>query len=142
GILRSARLTHDPEDSGSPALDIDLSSGRVRAALRIIEGIRGGQPLGALLGYRLERWLHERSHPGLELDRYVYVLRTVAPLRTAKLTGPTAGAVPSALESVAAANVVDGVRLLELLGAAGGRAQIVDRLKAGPDGATLTKYID
>ena len=81
----------------------------MRTALSIIEGVRQGQPLGALLGYRLERALHDRSHAGLELDRFIYVLRGLAPLADGKLTAPGA-----AQESVAASNVVDGVALREL----------------------------
>jgi hypothetical protein len=112
-VLRGARLTHDPGDSGNAALDIDLSSTRVRAAMSIIGGMRTGQSLGALLGYRLERWLHE-APPGFHLDKYIYCLRSIAPLTAAKSTDRTTGAVPGALESVAASEVVDGVRLLEL----------------------------
>ena len=36
-------------------LAVNLSSDRVRVALGLIEGIRNGQSLGALLGYRFER---------------------------------------------------------------------------------------
>ena len=38
---------------------VNLSSRRVRVALALIEGVRAGNDLGALLGYRLERFLHE-----------------------------------------------------------------------------------
>jgi hypothetical protein len=51
----------------------------VRLALDLLDGIRAGQPLGALLGYRFERGLHERG-PGLALDRFVAPLRALAPL--------------------------------------------------------------
>src|ERR1051326_8532067 len=71
--------------------------------------MRNGQTLGALLGYRLERWLHERSGNGLELDRFIYVLRVLAPLVAGKQTDRGAP-----LEVVAATSVVDGVQLLEL----------------------------
>jgi hypothetical protein len=142
GVLRSARLTHDPGDSGSPALSIDLSSRRVRTAVQVITGIRQGQPLGALLGYRLERRLHELSQTsGRQLDRYIYVLRSVAPLRAGKLTDPEASVVPVAQEVNAVANVVDGARLLDLYAMANGPALISQRLTDGPDDATLTTYI-
>ncbi len=41
-------------------LKVNLSSERVRRALGIIEGIRSGQSLAALLGYEFERGLHDR----------------------------------------------------------------------------------
>jgi len=110
-VLRSGRLTHREGQVADAALDIDLSSTRVRDALGLLEGMRRGQELGALLGYRLERRLHERSSPGgLELDRYIYVLRTLAPMRAGRLI---AGAQPVA-ESLAASDVVDGLALMEL----------------------------
>ncbi|MBE2315697.1 hypothetical protein DVA67_006905 [Solirubrobacter sp. CPCC 204708] len=73
-VLRSGHLAHEGE-----ALQLDLSSRRVRLALALLDGVRAGQPLGALLGYRLERGLHEH-HPSLSLDRYVAPLRKLAPL--------------------------------------------------------------
>ena len=88
GVLRSGRLTHRRTDPASEPLDLDLSSTRTRDALTLLDGMRRGQSLGALLGYRLERRLHERSGAGLELDRFIYVLRTLAPLRAGKLTDP------------------------------------------------------
>src|SRR5262249_41067221 len=63
---------------GDP-LALDLSSRRVRLALALLDGVRSGQPLGALLGYRLERGLHE-AHRELVLDRYIAALRALAPL--------------------------------------------------------------
>jgi hypothetical protein len=125
-VLRSGRLSHHRGDANDTALNIDLSSGRVRTALSIIEGVRQGQPLGALLGYRLERALHDRSHDGLELDRFIYVLRGLSPLSDGKLTAPGA-----AQESVAASNVVDGVALRELPWAA-----VQAALVAGPSDKT------
>ena len=76
-VLRSGHLAH----AGGPdqPLALDLSSQRVRLALALLDGVRAGQPLGALLGYRLERGLHE-GHPGLALDRYIAALRALAPL--------------------------------------------------------------
>lgn len=124
GVLRSGRLTHRRGDPATEALDIDLSSDRVRDALDLLDGMRHGQSLGALLGYRLERRLHERSGVGLELDRFIYVLRTLAPLRTGKLTEPGT----PVEESLAASDVVDGLRLMEVPVAA-----VVAKLTAGPD---------
>jgi predicted nucleic acid-binding Zn-ribbon protein len=76
-VLRSGYLAHRREQE-SP-LAIDLSSRRVRLALGLLDGVRAGQPLGALLGYRFERGLHDH-HPALLLDRFIAPLRGVAPL--------------------------------------------------------------
>src|SRR5262245_52666377 len=58
-LLRNSHLG----PSGVPKPDgpfaIELSSRRVRESGRLLEGVRQGQPLGALLGYRVERLLHE-----------------------------------------------------------------------------------
>jgi hypothetical protein len=56
------------------AFAVDLSSQRVRLAEWLLDGVRQGQPLGALLGYRFERGLHERG-----LDRYIAPFRRIAP---------------------------------------------------------------
>ena len=76
-VLRSGYLAHRREQE-SP-LAVDLSSRRVRLALGLLDGVRAGQPLGALLGYRFERGLHDH-HPALVLDRFIAPLRGLAPL--------------------------------------------------------------
>jgi hypothetical protein len=129
GVLRSGRLTHRRGDPNDEPLNIDLSSTRTRDALDLLDGMRRGQSLGALLGYRLERRLHERSRPGLALDRFIYVLRTLAPLRAGKLTE---SGVPVE-EALAASDVVDGLRLLEL-----DSANVRNKLNDGP---ADTRYI-
>ena len=55
-VLRAGYLAHN--DASQRPFEIDLSSGKVRLALHLLDGIRQGQPLGALLGYRLERAMH------------------------------------------------------------------------------------
>ena len=98
--------------------DLDLTSARVRHALRILEGVAAGQRLAALLGYRFERMLQERD---LTLARWILPLRLQCPLRSDRPEDPTgapqtqpwesAGA-EEPVESVAARDVVDGVALL------------------------------
>lgn len=101
-VLRSAYLTHKGE-AQSP-LQINLSSSRVRLALHLLDGMREGQPLGALLGYRLERTMHDSG-----LETLIATLRAIAPLNNAPDAGTTAS------ESVAANNVVDGLALLRTI---------------------------
>jgi hypothetical protein len=101
-VLRSGHLSHRGNES--EALNIDLSSRRVRLALNLIEGVAQGQPLAALLGYRFERQLRDRN---IELARFILPFRKLAPLRSAD--GIDEGA-PS--EAIAARDVVDGVALV------------------------------
>jgi hypothetical protein len=108
GILRSAYLTHNPDPDGNNAFAIDLTSARVRTAMHLLEGVREGQQLGALLGYRIERAIHDAG-----LDRLILSLRTIAPLKQGKLTDRNLNVNVSAIEVLAAANVTDGVQLIE-----------------------------
>ncbi len=109
GVLRSGYLTHNPDTTTGGALALDLSSARVRRGLDLLDGVRQGQPLGALLGYLIERRLHEQG-----LDKFTLSLRKLAPVVAGRLTD-RADAVPDqAQEALAANNVVDGVRLLAL----------------------------
>lgn len=72
-VLRSGYLAF-PGEQGSRPFAVDLSSRRVRLAEWLLDGVRAGQPLGALLGYRFERALHDR-----QLDRYIAPCRRIAP---------------------------------------------------------------
>jgi len=98
-VLRSAYLTH--KGAAQSPLELNLSSSRVRLALHLVDGMRQGQPLGALLGYRLERTMHDNG-----LEALITTLRAIAPLNA----NPAATATAS--ESVTADNVVDGLALL------------------------------
>ncbi|MER6160372.1 hypothetical protein ABT147_33280 [Streptomyces sp. NPDC001868] len=107
-VLHSGYLSH-PSDPG--AFAVNLTSGRTRVAMAVLDGVRQGQPVGALLGYRLERRLHEArenaSEP-LELDRVIAPLRAQWPLR------PVHHPAPDAQGFVAAHDVVDGAALGEI----------------------------
>jgi hypothetical protein len=61
-ILRNAAINNG-EDVDSTAFQINLSSSQVRAGTWYLEGIRQGHLPGELLGYRLERLIHEASNP-------------------------------------------------------------------------------
>jgi hypothetical protein len=107
-VLRNAYLTH-AEPARADLMSVNLSSARVRSALDYLDGLRSGQELAALLGYQLERGLHE-GHPGIELDAFVYVLRDRFPYTSNKLTEVPAGTSSEAME---ARNVINGYDLLE-----------------------------
>ena len=90
-VLRAGYMAHSNGAASRP-FEIDLSSGKVRLATHLLDGIREGQPLGALLGYRLERTLHD-----LNLDQFIDDLRAIAPM-------------PSATNDL---DVIDGIVLLQ-----------------------------
>ena len=71
-LLRNAHLAHGAARDGPYA--INLSSERVRRAVRLFDGVRQGQSLGALLGYDVERQLHEAG-----LDHLLDDVRREAP---------------------------------------------------------------
>ena len=73
-VLRSGHLSH-ANGSATDVLAIDLSSERVRLAEWLLDGVREGQPVGALLGYRFERRLHEAR-----LAQFIPYFREIAPL--------------------------------------------------------------
>ena len=67
----------------STAFDIDLTSERVRRAQQLLAGIRDGSTLEELLGYQLERELHDNH-----LDVAIADLRTAYPLPVIPVTAP------------------------------------------------------
>ena len=112
-VLRNAYLTHaDPEHPDRFA--VNLSSERVRRALGLLEGVRNGQELGALLGYEFERGLHDRHGlpGGQALDQFILAFRTKYPLVADKITEDPDG---DQIESKEARNVFDGYALAEAI---------------------------
>jgi hypothetical protein len=126
-VLRAGHLSHADRDPASTALAIDLTSARVRAALGLLDGVRQGQSLGALLGYRAERQLHELgAHTAVE------VVRTLAPPPVVTATGTPEGLPPRA--------VCDGLALSRLE-----RANVLAAIRAediGPVNAMLDALQD
>ena len=105
-ILRSGHLAHAGGENPDDLLAIDLSSQRVRLASWLLDGVRQGQPLGALLGYRFERRLQEASQA-----RFIAPFREIAPLVAKKLEQSTQPGENVSVEAIAANNVVDGLKL-------------------------------
>ncbi len=106
-VLRSGFLAHPGEETFA----VDLSSRRARVARWLLGGVRNGQNLGALLGYRLERALHDA-----ELDSEIPPLRRRygAPTSDEPATTPAPGAGDlwaTSTEAITARNVVDGMKV-------------------------------
>lgn len=95
-ILRTGFLNHQ-SDNKSALLAIQLNSPRVRQALQLLEGMQQGASLGELLGFYLERMLHENK-----LDSFLYNMRAAFPLPRTE----TAGSSPSPLTAL------DGLSIL------------------------------
>ena len=100
-VLRSGFLAN--RHVAGNAFDIDLRSRRVKRAKRLLEGVANGQSMAALLGYRFERALRDQ-----DLSAHILECRTAFPLNPA---GAGPGDEPK--ESIAARDVVDGVRLMD-----------------------------
>jgi|GEM_PF-932922 len=98
-VLRNGYMTRSA--SAPQRYALELSSRRVREAMWLLDALRQGQPLSALLGYQLERGLHER-----ELEQYIEPLRQRFPLVA---PNPHLASQPAA--AIAARNVVDGLAL-------------------------------
>ena len=125
-ILRSGRANHADENDEfgegdlAELLDVDLSPGRLRAAKQVLAGIRQGQMLGDLLGYRLERRLLEKSQfynennaGQIALPTYKFALRKAFPGKEGKLERAgegTSGELDVGTEA-AASDVLDGYDL-------------------------------
>jgi hypothetical protein len=115
-ILRSGYLANATA-SNPDTLSVNLSSTRVRNALGVLEGIRNGQTLGALLGYQYERGLHD-SYGLAEVDKFIYPLRKAFPLVADSLDSTkTPPGVP--IEAIEARNVLDGRKLVAQISASG-----------------------
>ncbi|WP_295116481.1 hypothetical protein [uncultured Chitinophaga sp.] len=112
--VTAAILRNGYTGNKNPAsLRVNLSSERVRKALAVVEGVRNGQSMGALLGYYFERGLHE-GYPGVELDFFIYQLRKAFPLVVNRIKETQVGeAAGNEVEVIEARNVVDGLSLID-----------------------------
>jgi hypothetical protein len=111
-VLRNGYIanatTANPE-----TLAVNLTSERVRVALSMLEGLRNGQSLGALLGYQFERGLHDR-HNLAEVDKFIYPLRKAFPLQSDRLNSTRSDpTVP--IEAIEARNVMDGLAFVNYI---------------------------
>lgn len=109
-ILRNAYIPEaSPQDP--EVYKVNLTSERVRMALAIIEGIQQGQSLGALLGYQLERGMHDRYEEA-EVDTFIYELRKAFPLVANKVKETVEEEELESIVQIEARNVVDGLALV------------------------------
>ena len=129
-VLRAGHLAHAARDPNAGALAVDLSSSRIRLALGLLDGVREGQSLGALLGYRAERMLHERG-----AHTAVAILRELAP--------PPVVTAPGSPEGLQARAVCDGLALARMArGAVFDAVAATDRAAVGDVLDSLDDAVD
>jgi hypothetical protein len=108
-VLRNGFISNRTSPSAKP-FAVNLSSERVRLALNVVEGIRAGQSLAALLGYELERGLHDRHDA--EVDEFIFDLRLAFPLVANQMQSTKTDQAES-IEQIEARNVINGLALIE-----------------------------
>jgi hypothetical protein len=116
-LLRNAYLSHANPDQAE-MFSVNLSSERVRRAEFILEGMRNGQPIEALLGYQFERNLHDRTSASadrhdvqvLEFNQFILPYRQAFPFESREIVQAGTGA-PA--ETVPPYSVVNGLKLLQ-----------------------------
>lgn len=75
-LFKNSYLTHfDLESQNINPFTLNLTSDRIQESERFMQGIRQGQEIEALLGYKMERFLHEEG-----LNTEIYKLRRAFPL--------------------------------------------------------------
>lgn len=132
-VLRNGWLSHDGR------LAVDLTSRRVRLAQGILEGMRNGQPLGALLGYHFERQLHEAS--AISVRAITFEMRRQFPLVANHIASTSDLSQP--IEAIAAMNVVDGLKLVRHVEAAAVKTYPYDLAGVpAPNPASLGAIVD
>ncbi|MCR5568419.1 MAG: hypothetical protein K6G31_04005 [Paludibacteraceae bacterium] len=75
-VLRSAYLKNSKRDNDTH-ICVNLSSMRVRQALKLVDGIKSGMSLAVVLGVDFERYMHDDAE---DLDQYIYSFRKMFPL--------------------------------------------------------------
>lgn len=100
----------------SDQLAVDFSAGRVSKAQQILQGLKHGQRLGSLLGYRFERYVKEHTD-GSDLQ-YLDEYRKAFPAVAGELDHDGSGSTRSATDD-ARFDVTDGYRLFHAYREAG-----------------------
>ncbi|MEV6156883.1 hypothetical protein AB0L53_41720 [Nonomuraea sp. NPDC052129] len=133
-VLRAGYVANADRQNPGP-FAVNLGADRVRLALTILDGMRRGQSLGAMLGYRFERGLHDRSGHGTEVDKFIAGLRLAFPLRSGKIPQSVAADQdkPDEIGQVEARNVIDGLALARHLTRSGASRTYPFGLKGLPE---------
>ena len=116
-ILLNGYNSHATEEQDK-MLAVNLSSERVRRAKYLIDGVRYGQTLEALLGYQFERGMHDwttRVDKPVVLDTLKPNFRQAYPIKRTKI--PRGGVASEPAEVVEEFSLVNGLDLARADGA-------------------------
>src|SRR5690606_24124854 len=116
-VLRSGYTNRATQNMVDP-LSVNLSSERVRCAMDIMDAISNGQEINVLLGYELERWLHDKYN---DMDQYIQALRNHYSQDNDIIQNT-----PENIQKVKARNVINGVKLIEAYNDGSGLVQILN----------------
>lgn len=114
-ILRNGYLTH-ASSADKETLSVNLSSERVRRAKYLLDGVRNGQTLEALLGYQFERGLHDwstRPSNPVILNQLKPIFRQAFPIKKTKV--PQEGKTTGPEEITNDYHVVNGLALANVI---------------------------
>lgn len=112
-ILRNGYLSRADQETGK-LFNINLSSERVRKALKIIEGMQNGQSLAALLGYQFERGIHD-NNPNANVDHFIFKIRRKFPLVSNHMRSTMEEDEDVSIAALEARNVLDGLELIRFV---------------------------
>lgn len=116
-VLRSGYTNRATQNMVDP-LSVNLSSERVRCAMDIMDAISNGQEINVLLGYELERRLHDQYN---NMDKYIQALRDHYSQDNDIIENT-----PDNIQKVKARNVINGVKLIEAYNDGSGLSQILN----------------
>lgn len=88
-VLRSSYIKSKSQKNSESQICVNLSSTRVRQAMRLVDGVKSGMALSIILGSDFERYLHEarkiykikvnNKEIPAEMDEFIYPLRQLFP---------------------------------------------------------------
>lgn len=142
-VLRSAYKNSRVNNMTDNALSVNLSSERVRNAIRIIEGVQNGLAIGTILGTDLERLMHEEYKKNiLDLNAGIYNLRKLYPMVESKEQGNEQETDPKKKIKDNDITVVNGAKLLEDYRAAGRTLKFVHDMNLFVDDTSMESNDD
>jgi hypothetical protein len=111
-VLRAGYMSH-ATPTNPDVMAVNVTSERVRRASFIMQGMRNGQAIEALLGYQFERGVHDRGSADSSLavlNALIFDIRVAFPIQRVRIA---AGAGGGAEETIESYEVVNGLTLAE-----------------------------